>query len=47
MKKLLFLCLFATAVQGAEPIAREGSVCPPGYYRSGQYCTPARPETKP
>lgn len=47
MKKLLLLCLFATAAQGAKPIVREGSGCPPGYYRHGEYCTPARPDTKP
>jgi len=47
MKKLLLLCLFAAGVQAATPIVREGASCPPGYYRSGEYCTPSSQDTKP
>jgi len=47
MNKLLWLCLFAAGAQAAAPIVREGATCPPGYYRSGEYCTPSSQDTKP
>lgn len=30
MKRLVCLFLLATSVQGADPIVRQGAVCPPG-----------------
>ncbi len=45
--RLVVLLLWATSTPGAEPIVRQGAVCPPGYYRNGEYYTPARPDTQP
>ena len=47
MKKVFLLLMLASSAHGAQPIVREGSTCPPGYYRNSEYCIPARPDTKP
>ena len=43
----LVMAVIMTGVPAAEPMVRQGSDCPPGYYRSGAYCIPASERTKP